>query len=220
LFVAKITGIIKRRKKETIMYVRFLKRGIDLLITLPAIILALPIFLLLVLILKLTGHQKILFIQPRVGYRENIFSLYKLRTMTEAKDASGLLLSDAERLTKWGAFIRKTSLDEIPQLFNVLRGDMSLIGPRPLLVSYLPLYSEEQRQRHLVRPGITGWAQVNGRNAISWKKKFELDIWYVTHCSFILDVRILLLTIKNVCASKGINQPGNVTMQPFRGNNE
>jgi lipopolysaccharide/colanic/teichoic acid biosynthesis glycosyltransferase len=202
------------------MYVRYIKRSLDLLITIPAIIVASPVFLLLTLMLKLTGHQKILFVQQRVGYREKIFSLYKLCTMTEAKDAEGQLLSDAERLTRLGSFIRKTSLDEIPQLINVLKGDMSLIGPRPLLVTYLPLYSAEQKKRHLVKPGITGWAQVNGRNAISWQKKFELDVWYVTYCSFILDVKIIFLTIKNVFASKGINQEGNATMQSFMGNDE
>lgn len=200
------------------MYKQFLKRGIDLIVTLPAIFLAAPVFIIIVLLLKLTGHQKILFAQKRVGYKERIFTLYKICSMTEEKDPQGNLLPDADRLTSVGKFIRKTSLDEIPQLWNVIKGDMSLIGPRPLLVEYIPLYNAEQKKRHLVRPGITGWAQVNGRNAISWQKKFELDVWYVQHCSFLLDFKILLKTIQNVFQSKGINQVGNATMEPFKGN--
>jgi len=200
------------------MYMRILKRWIDLIITIPACIVALPIFILIAILLKLTGHQKILFIQKRVGYQERIFSLYKICTMTEDRNLQGHLLPDADRLTSFGKFIRKTSLDEIPQLWNVIKGDMSLIGPRPLLIEYLPLYNAEQKKRHWIRPGITGWAQVNGRNAISWQKKFELDVWYVHHCSFLLDFRILLKTIQNVFQSKGINQEGNATMELFKGN--
>lgn len=160
-----------------------------------------------------------IFMQERPGKDGKIFKVMKFKTMTDERDDVGNLLPDAERLTKVGKFVRSTSIDELPQLINVLKGDMALIGPRPLLVQYLPLYSKEQARRHEMRPGITGWAQCNGRNAISWKKKFELDVWYVDHCSFLLDLKIIFLTIKKVLVREGISQEGNVTMEAFNGNN-
>ncbi|WP_411332986.1 sugar transferase [Metabacillus indicus] len=155
--------------------------------------------------------------QKRPGYRNKPFSLLKFRTMTEQKDENGFLLSDEERLTSYGRFLRKYSLDELPQLFNVLKGELSLVGPRPLLMEYLPLYTHEQAKRHLVKPGITGWAQVNGRNALSWEQKFELDVWYVKNQTYLLDVKIMLMTLKKVLKSDGINQPGFATAQKFKG---
>ena len=159
------------------------------------------------------------FLQDRPGKKRKIFKVIKFKTMTDERDTDGNLLPDEKRLTKVGRFVRSTSIDELPQLINVLKGDMALIGPRPLLVQYLPLYSKEQIRRHEVRPGITGWAQVNGRNAISWTKKFELDVWYVDHCSFLLDLKILFLTIKKVFVREGISSETSVTMEPFTGNN-
>ena len=164
-------------QKPKSIYSQIFKRGIDFLVALIALIVLLPIMLLLIFLLLITGHRKFFFVQQRVGYKEKLFYLVKFRSMTEAKDDNGVLLSDEIRLTNFGKWIRKTSLDELPQLFNVLKGDMSIIGPRPLLIQYLDLYSDEQKKRHWVRPGISGWAQVNGRNAISWNKKFELDVW-------------------------------------------
>jgi lipopolysaccharide/colanic/teichoic acid biosynthesis glycosyltransferase len=157
------------------------------------------------------------FIQARPGKNEKIFKLIKYKTMNDNKDSNGNLLSDKQRMTAVGNFVRKTSIDEIPQILNVLKGDMSLIGPRPLLVQYLPLYNETQRKRHLVRPGITGWAQVNGRNAINWQKKFELDVWYVENQCFSLDIEIFFRTIKNILISEGINQAGQATAEAFIG---
>ena len=193
------------------------KRIFDILLALPAFFLLSPIMLMVIILLLITGHRRMFFIQKRVGLNDRVFSLFKFRTMTDAKDASGKLLPDAIRLTKAGMFIRKTSLDELPQLLNVILGNMSLIGPRPLLTEYLPLYSMEQRRRHLVRPGITGWAQVNGRNVISWEKKFEYDVWYVDHFSFSLDMRIIALTIKNIIRAEGISQEGQATVEAFTG---
>lgn len=161
-----------------------------------------------------------MFLQERPGKEGKIFKVIKFKTMTDERDGQGNLLPDEKRLTKVGKFVRSTSLDELPQLINVLKGDMALIGPRPLLPQYLLLYNEEQARRHEVRPGITGWAQVNGRNAISWAKKFELDVWYVDHCSFMLDLRIVFLTIKKVFVREGISSDTSVTMEPFSGNNE
>lgn len=159
------------------------------------------------------------FTQERPGRNGKIFKVIKFKTMTDERDVNGDLLPDEQRLTKVGKLIRSTSVDELPQLINVLKGDMALIGPRPLLPQYLPLYNKEQARRHEVRPGITGWAQVNGRNAISWAKKFELDVWYVDHCSFILDLRIIVLTIKKVFVREGISSETSATMEPFTGNN-
>lgn len=159
------------------------------------------------------------FLQERPGKNGKIFKVIKFKTMTDERDASGDLLPDEQRLTKVGKFVRSTSIDELPQLFNVLKGDMALIGPRPLLPQYLPLYSKEQARRHEVRPGITGWAQCHGRNTISWTKKFELDVWYVDHCSFLLDLKIIFLTIKKVLVREGISSETSATMEPFTGNN-
>jgi undecaprenyl phosphate N,N'-diacetylbacillosamine 1-phosphate transferase len=183
------------------------------------LIFSLPITLTITVLLFFSNKGNPFFIQSRPGKNERIFKLIKFKTMTDKKDENGNLLSDEQRMTIIGTFVRKTSLDEIPQMINVLKGDMSLIGPRPLLVQYLPLYSENQKKRHLVRPGITGWAQVNGRNAISWQKKFELDVWYVDNQSFLLDIKIFFKTIKNILISEGINQAGQATAEAFKGNN-
>ena len=200
------------------MYRHFFKRFLDFLLALLAFIILLPIFLLVTLFLAIANEGKPFFFQRRPGKDEKIFSIIKFKTMNDKKDANGKLLSDAERLTPVGSFVRKTSLDEIPQLLNVIKGDMSLIGPRPLLVEYLPLYSSEQKRRHAVRPGITGWAQINGRNAISWQQKFAYDVWYVDHLSFSLDLKIIFKTIKKVFISEGISATGSVTMEKFSGN--
>lgn len=178
-----------------------------------------PIFIVVTIGLYFANQGKPFFFQERPGKNERIFKIIKFKTMNDKKDENGNLLSDAERLTKIGSFVRKTSLDEIPQLMNVLKGDMSLIGPRPLRTYYLPLYSPEQKRRHDVRPGITGWAQVNGRNAISWTKKFEYDVWYVDNISFGLDVIILFLTFKKVFKREGISKEGFVTTEAFNGHN-
>lgn len=201
------------------IYRHFVKRVIDLLIVIPGLILATPVMLIILILLLLTGHRSFIFKQRRVGYRERIFTLYKFKTMTDKKDQSDQLLPDAQRLTGFGKLLRKTSMDELPQLLNILKGDMSLVGPRPLLIEYLPLYNLEQKKRHSVKPGITGWAQVNGRNAISWKRKFELDVWYVTHQSFSLDLKIILMTAKKVLFPEGIQQAGHATMESFNGEN-
>lgn len=200
-------------------YMNYLKRVVDFIAAFVALLVFLPVMLLVVIMLYVTGHRKVFFTQQRVGKDDNIFTLVKFRSMTEKKDPNGNLLPDEKRLTRFGAMLRKTSLDELPQLYNVLKGDMSLIGPRPLLVQYLPLYSEEQKMRHLVRPGITGMAQVNGRNAISWKKKFEYDVWYVKHASFMVDCKILLTTFKKVLKKEDISPEGFVTPEPFNGHN-
>lgn len=202
------------------IYSFFLKRLIDFLVVFCVLAVIWPILLLVMLWLHFTNKDTgIFFTQERPGKNGKIFKVIKFKTMTDKRDANGKLLSDAERLTKVGRFVRSTSVDELPQLFNVLKGDMSLIGPRPLLPQYLPLYSKEQARRHEVRPGITGWAQVNGRNAISWTKKFELDVWYVDHCSFLLDLKIIFLTVKKVFVREGISSDTSVTMEPFIGNN-
>lgn len=201
------------------MYKNFFKRIIDFSASLIGMILLSPIFLFVMIGLFFANQGKPFFFQSRPGKNERIFKIVKFKTMNDKKDKNGNLLSDAERLTKIGGLVRKTSLDEIPQLINVLKGDMSLIGPRPLLIQYLPLYNEVQKRRHEVRPGITGWAQVNGRNAISWQQKFEYDVWYVDHISLWLDIKILFLTIKKVFVREGISQDGQVTMEVFKGNN-
>lgn len=194
------------------------KRLIDFLLSLTGLVAASPVFLVVTLLLAIANNGKPFFFQPRPGKNGRIFRIVKFKTMNDKRDASGNLLPDDQRLTPVGRFVRKTSLDEIPQLINVLKGDMSLIGPRPLLVEYLPLYSPEQSRRHEVRPGITGWAQVNGRNTISWNQKFEYDVWYVDHLSFMLDLKILILTIFKVFKSEGISQEGQATMEIFKGN--
>ena len=199
------------------MYKLVFKRVIDFLVSTFALLLISPIFLIIVVFLSIVNNGKPFFVQRRPGKNGKIFNIVKFKTMNDRKDVNGNLLPDAERLTKVGSFVRKTSLDEIPQLVNVVKGDMSLIGPRPLLVQYLPLYNDFQKSRHNIRPGITGWAQVNGRNAISWEQKFEYDIWYVTHCSFLLDLKILILTVKKVFVREGISQEGQSTMEVFKG---
>jgi len=199
------------------MYDRFLKRIVDLCITFPALLIALPIIFLLGLLIFLQDRRTPFFTQLRPGRTNRVFQVIKLRTMNTKRDSNGSLLADEFRLTGIGRFIRKTSLDELPQLFNVLLGNMSLVGPRPLLTQYLPLYNDFQRRRHEVKPGITGWAQVNGRNAISWEEKFKLDVWYVDNQSFWLDLKIIWLTIRKVLVREGINQDGQATMEPFRG---
>jgi lipopolysaccharide/colanic/teichoic acid biosynthesis glycosyltransferase len=176
-----------------------------------------PVFVMVILGMIISGHRSLFFVQTRVGKNEKLFKLMKLKTMTDEKDENGHLLPDEQRLTKVGKIIRKTSLDELPQLINVIKGDMSVIGPRPLLVAYLQHYSEEQKKRHHVKPGITGWAQVNGRNAISWERKFELDVWYVNNISFLLDVKIVFLTLMKIIRSEGISQDGQATMEAFKG---
>lgn len=200
------------------MYKNFFKRIIDFSASLIGMILLSPIFLFVMIGLFFANQGKPFFFQSRPGKNERIFKIVKFKTMNDKKDKNGNLLSDAERLTKIGGFVRKTSLDEIPQLINVLKGDMSLIGPRPLLIQYLPLYNEVQKRRHEVRPGITGWAQVNGRNAISWQQKFEYDVWYVDNISLRLDIKILFLTIKKVFVREGISQDGQATTEVFKGN--
>lgn len=200
------------------MYKNFFKRVFDFSAALIGLALFSPLFLLVTIGLFLANQGQPFFFQIRPGKNEKLFRIVKFKTMNDKKDAEGHLLSDANRLTQIGAFVRKTSLDELPQLFNVLLGDMSLIGPRPLLPQYLPLYNQQQKKRHDVRPGITGWAQVNGRNAISWTRKFEYDVWYVEHLSLVLDLKILLLTIKKVIIKEGINSNTSATMEVFKGN--
>ncbi|MFN8437724.1 MAG: sugar transferase [Cytophagales bacterium] len=199
-------------------YKNFVKPFIDFILSLSVFIIALPVFLVLVLLLYFFNDKNVFFFQSRPGLNGKIFKIIKFKTMNDRRDSEGNLLPDSERLTALGAFIRKTSLDEIPQLINVLKGDISLVGPRPLLQEYLPLYNQEQARRHHVKPGITGWAQVNGRNAISWSKKFELDVYYVDHISFLLDCKIIFKTVINVLKSKDINSETSATMEKFVGN--
>jgi len=201
------------------MYKKYIKRIIDFFVAIGALIILSPIFIAVTIGLYFANQGKPFFFQARPGLNEKIFKIIKFKTMNDKTDSNGDLLSDAERLTPIGAFVRKTSLDEIPQLINVLKGDMSLIGPRPLLPQYLPLYSEQQRKRHLVRPGITGWAQVNGRNAISWTRKFELDVWYVDNVSLKTDIDVFMTTFKKVFKSEGISAEGQATIEPFNGKN-
>lgn len=201
------------------MYLHFFKPLADRLIATVAILVASPVLVVIVMLLAVANKGKVWFFQPRPGKHGKIFKVVKFKTMTDECDKSGNLLPDDVRLTAIGKFVRKTSLDELPQLVNVIKGDMSLIGPRPLLVEYLPLYSAEQSRRHDVKPGITGWAQVNGRNAISWQQKFAYDVWYVDHVSLTLDLKILFLTIQKVFKAEGISSTTSVTMEKFRGNN-
>ncbi len=199
------------------MYRHFIKPLADVLVALIAFIILLPVFIAVVILLTIANNGKPFFTQLRPGKNAHIFRVIKFKTMNDRKDVNGNLLPDAERLTPVGKFVRKTSLDEIPQLLNVIKGDMSIVGPRPLLPEYLPLYNNTQMRRHEVKPGITGWAQVNGRNTISWKQKFEYDVWYVDNQSFVLDFRILLMTIRNVVKSEGINSATSATMEKFTG---
>ena len=190
----------------------------DLVITIPALVILSPILLFISVMVAWQLGFPVLFRQERPGLKGEIFTIYKFRTMQNSKDAQGQLLPDSKRLTRLGHFLRSTSLDELPELFNVLKGEMSLVGPRPLLIAYLQLYSKEQARRHDVLPGITGWAQVHGRNVLSWQKKFELDVWYVDHWSLGLDLKIIGMTIFKVLKREGISQPGQVTAEPFKGN--
>jgi lipopolysaccharide/colanic/teichoic acid biosynthesis glycosyltransferase len=201
------------------MYKNSFKRFFDFFIALIGFIILFPVFITITVALYFANQGKPFFFQERPGLNERIFKIIKFKTMNDKKDKNGKFLSDGERLTTIGKFVRKTSLDEIPQLINVLKGDMAIIGPRPLLNHYLPLYTAEQRLRHNVRPGITGWAQVNGRNAISWKKKFELDVYYVNHISLSLDIKIFFMTIKKVFKSEGISKEGHATTEGFNGLN-
>lgn len=202
------------------MYKHFFKRVIDFCIAFIVLgVLLVPLFVIILWLHFVNKGAGTFFMQERPGKNGKIFKVIKFKTMTDERDADGNLLPDAQRLTKVGRFVRSTSIDELPQLINVLKGDMALIGPRPLLPQYLPLYSKEQARRHEVRPGITGWAQVNGRNAISWTKKFELDVWYVDHCSFLLDLKIVFMTIKKVFVREGISSATSATMEYFTGNN-
>lgn len=202
------------------MYKCYLKRIIDFLIIFGTLLFFWPLLMFITFWLHFANKGAgAFFSQERPGKNGKIFKVIKFKTMTDERDMQGNLLSDEKRLTKVGRFVRSTSIDELPQLINVLKGDMALIGPRPLLPQYLPLYNEEQMRRHEVRPGITGWAQVNGRNAISWTKKFELDVWYVDHCSFLLDLKIVFLTIKKVFVREGISSDTSATMEAFTGNN-
>ena len=201
------------------MYRKFFKRFLDIIISIVVLVLALPILIIAYLILFYQNKGKVFFFQERPGLNQEAFNIIKFKTMTDAKDETGKLLPDNQRITKAGKIIRKLSIDELPQLINVLKGDMSLIGPRPLLFKYIPLYSETQLRRHDVRPGITGWAQVNGRNSISWTKKFELDVYYVDHVSFIFDLQILWKTFIKVIKTEGVNQSDIRPMQSFDGTN-
>jgi len=200
------------------IYNKVFKRIFDVAFSFVLVLLLSPLFIAVSLLLFIANKGKVFFCQPRPGQNERIFRVIKFKTMNDRKDVAGNLLPDADRLTAVGKFVRRTSLDEIPQLINVLKGDMSLVGPRPLLIDYLPLYNDTQRSRHSVRPGITGWAQINGRNAISWDEKFECDIWYVNNQSLLIDLKILWLTVARVFRSEGINQTGHVTMEKFQGN--
>ena len=202
------------------MYRRFFKRLIDFCATLCGLVILSPLLLVVAVWLHFANKGAgAFFLQERPGKDAKIFKVIKFKTMTDERDADGYLLPDAQRLTKVGKFIRSTSIDELPQLVNVLKGDMALIGPRPLLVQYLPLYSPEQARRHEVRPGITGWAQCHGRNAISWREKFALDVWYVDHVSLWTDIQVIFITIKKVVCRADISEEGHATMEPFTGNN-
>ena len=200
------------------MYKSFLKRSLEFILTFLILLFLTPIYFLVALLVLVNIGSPIFFKQSRPGLNGKVFNIFKFRTMTNEYDNNGILLPDEDRLTKFGQFMRSTSLDELPSLWSVLNGDMSLIGPRPLLVEYLPLYSKKQARRHEVRPGVTGWAQVNGRNAINWDEKFEMDVWYVDNQSFLLDIKILWLTLKKVIKRDGISHNNHVTMDKFKGN--
>lgn len=199
------------------MYKHFFKRLIDFILSLIALIILSPILLILAILVRIKLGSPIIFKQKRPGLNEKIFILYKFRTMTDAKDEHGNLLPDEIRLTKFGKLLRSTSLDELPELFNTLKGDMSIVGPRPLLVRYLPLYNEHQKHRHDVRPGFTGYAQCNGRNAISWEEKFDLDVYYTKNLTLFMDIKIIIKTVKVVLFREGISSETSVTMEEFRG---
>lgn len=199
------------------MYKLFFKRFFDFILSLIAIIMLSPVYLIVIVLVRIKLGSPVFFTQKRPGKDEKIFKMYKFRTMTNEVDENGNLLSDDKRLTKFGKLLRSTSLDELPELFNILKGDMSIVGPRPLLVRYLPLYNEYQKHRHDARPGFTGWAQCNGRNSISWEEKFDLDVYYVNHITFLLDVKIIFKTVKTVLCREGISSEASATMEEFRG---
>ena len=199
------------------MYRKYIKRLLDFILSLFAIIILSPVLLIVALLVRIKLGSPVIFKQKRPGLNEKIFTLYKFRTMTDAKDEQGNLLPDEIRLTKFGKLLRSTSLDELPELFNTLKGDMSIVGPRPLLVRYLPLYNEHQKHRHDVRPGFTGYAQCNGRNAISWEEKFDLDVYYTKNLTLFMDIKIIIKTVKVVLFSEGISSETSVTMEEFRG---
>ena len=200
------------------IYVRFIKPVIDFLVALVMFLVLSPLFIVVTVLLAIANRGKPFFFQRRPGRFGKIFMVIKFKTMNDKRDKNGELLPDSERLTPIGRWVRRSSVDEVPQLLNVIKGDMSIIGPRPLLEEYLPLYSETQKKRHNVRPGITGWAQVNGRNTLSWQQKFEYDVWYVNNVSFVLDLKILFMTFRNVARSEGISSETSATMEKFRGN--
>ena len=199
------------------MYKLFFKRFFDFILSLIAIIILSPVYLIVIVLVRIKIGSPVFFTQKRPGKDEKIFKMYKFRTMTNEVDENGNLLPDDKRLTKFGKLLRSTSLDELPELFNILKGDMSIVGPRPLLVRYLPLYNEYQKHRHDARPGFTGWAQCNGRNSISWEEKFDLDVYYVNHITFLLDVKIIFKTVKTVLCREGISSEASATMEEFRG---
>ena len=201
-------------------YEKYMKRALDILLSGLALIVLSPVLLVTAILVRTKLGSPVIFHQDRPGKDEKIFRLYKFRSMTDERDENGNLLPDEVRLTKFGKLLRATSLDELPELWNILRGDMSIVGPRPLLVKYLPLYNEEQKHRHDVHPGLTGWAQANGRNALSWEEKFQLDVWYVEHISFWVDVKTIFLTVKNVLRREGISSGTAVTMEEFKGTKE
>lgn len=200
------------------MYAKYIKRPLDFILALIAFIVLLPLLIVLTILGAIMMSGNPFFVQPRPGKNERIFKLIKFRTMTNKKDKSGNLLPDEERLTRYGKFLRSTSLDELPELINIIKGDMSIVGPRPLLVEYLPLYNEHQCHRHDVRPGLTGWAQINGRNAIDWEERLCYDLIYVRNITFIFDIKIVLITIRKVLSREGISSGSSSTMEPFKGN--
>lgn len=208
---------VEFKERHRGIYERYFKRPLDIILSLIAIIVLSPLMLIIAVLVRIYLGSPVIFKQQRPGLNEKIFTMYKFRTMTDERDENGELLPDSERLTKFGKFLRSTSLDELPELFNILKGDMSIVGPRPLLVEYLPLYNEHQKRRHKVRPGLSGLAQVSGRNAISWEERFDLDVEYVDNISFLLDIKIIFLTLKKVILREGINSNTSVTMEPFRG---
>lgn len=207
-------------KHKESFYEAYIKRALDILLSAMALLVLWPVLLIVAVLVRCKLGSPVLFCQERPGKHEKIFKLYKFRTMTDQRDPEGNLLPDSVRLTNFGKFLRSTSLDELPELWNILKGDMSIVGPRPLLVKYLPLYNETQKHRHDVRPGLTGWAQVNGRNALSWEDKFRLDVWYTENLCLALDAKIVLLTVKNVLRREGISGGGEATMSEFTGSEE
>ena len=212
--------IINEKERANKLLMWRIKRLFDMAIAVPSVIILLPVFILIGFFVRMKIGVPVLFKQARPGLHGKPFTIYKFRTMTDERDNDGNLLSDGERLTRLGRFLRKTSMDELPELFNVIKGDMSIVGPRPLLIQYLDRYTPEQARRHEVKPGITGWAQVNGRNAITWEEKFKLDVWYVDNWSVWLDAKVIFMTIKKVLYREGISQEGHETMEYFMGSEE